>query len=95
MEWSADRRDGGTTYEGVWSFPLERQPQDGGAVGIRGIRGSWRLEPLVGGQKTLAIYTNHLDLGGSVPSGLYSLGFVRHAYDVLATVRSGAEGRGR
>jgi len=71
-----------------------RQPREPGAdrAGVRGIQGSWRLEPCDGGRKTLATYTNHLDLGGSVPAALYSLGFVRNAYDVIAKVRSGSEG---
>lgn len=87
MEWRAERVPGGISYTGVWSLPPERQPQSDDAVGVRGIAGSWRIEPVSGGRRTRATYVNHLDLGGSIPSFLYSLGFVRHAYDVLAKVR--------
>jgi hypothetical protein len=91
MEWRATADGGHTRYEGTWSFPRDRQPQvKGGAAGIRGTHGSWILAPTDGGRRTLATYTNHLDLGGSVPAGLYSLGFVRHAYTVLAAVRRGS-----
>ncbi len=37
-------------------------------VRVTAHEGGWRLEPIVGGKGTHAVYRFHLDLAGSVPS---------------------------
>jgi hypothetical protein len=90
MQWRIEERDGQRHYSRWWTMPAERQPHGQGAASIHNIQGSWQLESVDGGRKTRVIYINHLDLGGDVPSGLYSIGFVKSAYEILGNIRNEA-----
>jgi len=86
--------NGQKRYVRTWTKALDRKPQGAGAMDVNQISGSWIMEPIEDGTKTQLTYINHIDLGGSVPSSLFSPRFVEKSYDILSNMKRRAPGAG-
>lgn len=90
VRWGVEDVDGHPQYVRRWSKTKDRKPMSARAIVVRNIQGSWTLTPIDNGKRTRITYINHLDLGGSVPTSLFSRGFVSKAYDILRNIRKNA-----
>jgi hypothetical protein len=88
IETRVKENDGRRSYVRSWSKAVGMSLPGSGAMEVEKVSGSWTLTPVAGGGKTRLVYVNHMDLGGSVPAGLFATGFVESAYKILAKIRS-------
>jgi hypothetical protein len=92
MEWRKEEQDGLTAYRRWWSKSASHAPQGEGALPVTHVDGAWTLTPVDGGARTRITYLNHMDLGGSLPDGIFSTGFVVYGYLILGRFRQAFEG---
>ena len=88
MKSTITEKNGMRTYKRIWHKTDEKKPIGSGAIPIEKISGSWTLAPVDEGRATRITYTNHMDLGGSVPAALFSAGFVENAFKILSSFRT-------
>jgi hypothetical protein len=87
MKWSVTGAEGQRTYKRTWKKTNEKKVESKGSMLVEKISGSWHVKPIEGGTKTRLTYVNHMDLGGSVPSGMFSNGFIKQTYKILKRIR--------
>ncbi|MBW2264516.1 MAG: hypothetical protein JRG91_21330, partial [Deltaproteobacteria bacterium] len=87
MRWTINEKDGARTYRRMWNKTSEKSPEGKGALPVQAISGSWTFKPTDVPGQTRIVYVNHMDLGGSVPDGLFSMGFVSYGYKIVAKLR--------
>lgn len=80
--------NGYTKFVRTWTKASRENLPANNAMNVSSVRGSWTLTPIENGTKTRVIYVNHLDLGGNIPPGLFSKGFVGNAYDILKNIHN-------
>ncbi len=87
MRWSESEEDGLKTFKRSWRKTDERDVIGTGAIPVEKISGSWTFKAVDGGERTRIVYLNHMDLGGNVPDGIFTNGFIKHGYKILAKFR--------
>jgi hypothetical protein len=87
MRESVSEQDGLRTYRRSWKKTAKKPLPGSSALEVEKVSGSWKLVPVDAGARTRITYINHMDLGGSVPDGLFSKGFVENAYKLLGKLR--------
>lgn len=88
INWSVSEKDGHNVYKRSWSKTSDKALPSSGALVPKKVRGSWTLRPTADGTRTRLTYINHMDLGGNVPAGLFSNGFIDKAYSVVRSIRA-------
>ncbi len=87
MRWSIKEENGARTYRRVWKKTNQKTPVGDGALPVQSLNGSWTFKPANGNSQTRIVYVNHMDLGGSVPDGLFASGFVSHGYKIVSKLQ--------
>jgi hypothetical protein len=83
----------GGVYRASWEPAVVKdvpQPEDG-VVRLKVITGSWTLEPIDGGKRTLATYQLLTDPGGSIPKFIANKANTTALPELFARVRKRAE----
>lgn len=82
-------KDGLKSYRRTWVRTDDKGAVGSGALTVKEISGSWVLKPMEGGERTRLVYSNHLDLGGSIPASLFTKAFIKNTYKLLSKIRAG------
>src|SRR5690242_20646921 len=84
----------GGVYRAAWEpAQIAGAPAPDGVVRIRVISGSWTMEPIDGGKRTLATYQLLTDPGGSIPRFVANRANTKALPELFARVRKRAEGK--
>lgn len=87
MKWSITEKDGLRTYKRTWNKTSDENLPESNAMTVEMVKGSWTLKPASEGTRTRLSYVSHLDLGGNVPPGLFSTGFIKKSYAIVSSIR--------
>lgn len=84
----------GGVYRAEWEpAQVDGAPAPDGVVRIKVNSGSWTMEPIDGGKRTLATYQLLTDPGGSIPRFVANRANTKALPELFASVRRRAEGR--
>jgi hypothetical protein len=84
----------GGVYRAAWEpAQVEGAPAADGVVRIKVNSGSWTMEPIDGGRRTLATYQLLTDPGGSIPTFVANRANTKALPELFARVRRRAEAR--